>query len=391
MCANKLFRNPIIAEQAKFEEAQFIPDPYLGHRLPEGNDFIGEHAYISLTEIIKEIQNNPTKKIVLNLGDSSTSGWDSNVVTENRKRLANGRKLKPAFFQYKTYSDYLRNYLKDKFIVINAGVPAYTSLQGKRRLELIINSFKENRIRVDYLTIYFGNNDSVWDTNREDKEWINSSRGTRKKIKNNKNEQQNIVTRVSPIDYGINLQEIIDMCHTENIIPITIEPQVPIHWKPGTRVKKEELPRRSGRGSTFVYDLLDEALDLWRIAIKEKTNKQLKIKTLEYLKEKDYIVPRIKKDHLRKLYETINNTDIDFISLKLNRFKDDIRYFIDYCHPIKYANILIAKEIKKVILKHEILKKSTPLKTNEKPELKLKKTKLSDMPMQIPTNHYTLY
>ncbi len=197
MTKETIFQNPIIVEQSK-AEVPFVPDRYLGHTMPKDRDFIGESDYINLESMIEEIKGSG-KKIILNIGDSSTSGWDSNVVTENKVRLERGEELESAFFRYKTYSDCLRDQIGDQFIVINAGVPAHTSLQGRRRLEKLVTGFKNQEIKIDYITAYYGNNDSVWEENREDKDWIAPS-VTRKIKKLFSKDEERVITRTSP-DY----------------------------------------------------------------------------------------------------------------------------------------------------------------------------------------------
>ena len=281
MTKETIFQNPIIAEQSR-AEVPFVPDKYLGHTMPKDRDFIGESDYINLESMIEEIKGSG-KKIILNIGDSSTSGWDSNVVTENKVRLERGEELESAFFRYKTYSDCLRDQIGDQFIVINAGVPAHTSLQGRRRLEKLVTGFKNQEIKIDYITAYYGNNDSVWEENREDKDWIAPS-VTRKIKKLFSKDEERVITRTSPDDYQENMESIARYCRSEDIVPILIEPLTPLYWKPGTRVKDEELPRRNGRGSTLVYDLLERAREIWQSALSQEYS-ELKKVALEEAKE----------------------------------------------------------------------------------------------------------
>ena len=118
-------------------------------------------------------------------------------------------------------------------------------------------------------------------------------------------------------------------------------------------------------GSQQVYDLLDETLNLWKEAQNAKTYSMLKQLTLELIREKDYIVPRIKKGHLCVLNNLVEETDVPFVDIDLDRSKDDIRYFIDYCHPIEPANQLIADEIAKNLLSVKSGKKTFNVKQND--------------------------
>ncbi|MCI0382224.1 MAG: hypothetical protein L0207_04135 [Chlamydiae bacterium] len=378
------FKNPVIAAQVL--ESPFVPDSYLGHTMPTSKDFIGEKDFIDLEQLIQDLKISK-KKVILNIGDSSTSGWDSNIVTQNRDRLSKTLPLLPAFFQYKTYSDYLRDLIGDEYLVINAGVPAHTSLQGSRRLGLLLDRFKQEKIDIHWVTAYYGNNDSVWDHNRQDKEWIEKSK---KFFLNRFFKEENIspiITRVSANDYRVNMEQIILTCRNQKISLIIIEPITPIYWKPGTRVLNEDLERKEYPGSNTVYQLLDEARLLWNTALKEKSYSELKKIILEEAREKDYIVPRIKKGHLAALHNLVDEYDLPFIQISLDRTQDDIRYFIDYCHPINDTNKFIANQIHSIIsgkisqrtrLKQLIEKAHTPM-SNKKEEL------------MIPIEHYTLF
>lgn len=397
----KIFKNPIIKEQSRMGEAAFVYDAFLGHKLPEGRDFIGEKDYLTSELVIKEIKKSK-QKVVINLGDSSTSGWDSNAVTKNRTRIKQGKPLIQPFFQYKTYSDYLRDLIKKEFTVINAGVPAYTSLQVGKKLWLLLERFKQEKVKIDYTTIYCGNNDCVWNFNREEKDWVG------KKIQPQKisgfkawKKQNEIIPRISIADYKNNISAIIELCRKNNIIPILIEPITPIYWQPGTRVKNEKLSRSKKNGSEAVYKFLDEALGLWSAAMKEKKYSQLKQATLEYVREKDFVVPRIKKEYIAILREVAEKMEVALIKVNLNRVKDDIRYFIDYCHPISDANKFIAEGIAREIEQFEkgvkkdnasdVKKLEAKKMKNKIYSAKIKKTKNHGDDFELPTEHYILY
>lgn len=312
------------------------------------------------------------KKVVLNIGDSSTSGWDSDVVTENRTRVEQNLPLKSAFFNYKTYSDYLRELLGEEYEVINAGVPAHTSYQGLERLKGLVAEFKKNGVHIDFVTIYYGNNDCVWEVNREDIDWIQKKDS---KIKT----ENHVITRTNAENYEKHMKELVNFCLEQNIKPILIKPLIPLYWKPGTRVKNEELPRREGLGSELVYELLDEATELWEIALKHPAS-ILKVKLLEEAKEKDFVVPRIKKRFIHKLKKVSETTGAPLVNIELDYMVDDGKHFVDYCHPVGEPNYLIAKELKRVINNYEI--KKTKIE---------KKLKESEEQSDIPTDHYTLY
>ena len=166
--------NPITAAQAN--DQIFAVDKYLGFKLNpyfrqlDGDDVDNNKTYYigvdnkklqTLDEIIDALDSH--RKIVLNVGDSSTTGWDSDIITLNKLYLNNApngigfRPMSP-FFRYKTYSDLLA---ENGLSVINAGVPGYTSLIGKTQLRTLLSELQSRNVRVDYVTIYFGNNDSA--------------------------------------------------------------------------------------------------------------------------------------------------------------------------------------------------------------------------------------
>ena len=157
----ELFTNPVILAQAE-SEMIIQPDWELGHRLPPGADFIGRDRFLGFNEVVEKVKTE-NRRLIISLGDSSTSGWDSNVVKSNRRRRKEGRELLSPFFRYRTYSDNLQNYLEEAFPgrykVVNAGVPAYSSFQGYRRLRQLLENFTQAGVVVEVVTIYFGNND----------------------------------------------------------------------------------------------------------------------------------------------------------------------------------------------------------------------------------------
>lgn len=379
------FKNPVILVQAS--EAPFIADRHIGHTMPKGKDFIGELGYLSLEDAIAFLKKNK-KEVILNVGDSSTSGWDSNVITLNRERMKQNLSIFPAFFRYKTYSDFLRDNLDDNYYVINAGVPAHTSFQGYFRLNSLLNRFKKEGIPIKLVTLYFGNNDSVWDHNRQDKEWVGKRNEIvfLKQLFKRFKEHSSIITRVSPDDFKMNMKKMVRICQDHDTEVVIIEPLTPLYWKPGTRVHNEELEKKYFPGAKIVYKLLDEALFLWA-KTQQTPYSELKEALLEEVREKDFIVPRIKKDYLFSLRALGKELNVPYIQVHLDRTEDDIRFFIDYCHPIGIANQLIAEKIKEVISG-----KVENLSSQESPSQDfLCQNKPSEINLAIPENTYTLY
>lgn len=382
-CEDIDFPNPVIAAQAS--DFPLVADFHQGHTMPAGKEFIGPDDYLSIDEVIAEARRS-RKPIILNIGDSSTSGWDSNVVTRNRELRALGEPLLPTFFQYPTYADLLRGKVGSDYVVVNAGVPAHTSIQGSRRLGLLLDRLHCESVEVHWVTIYFGNNDSVWDGNRQDKDWV----GINSAAEYPTEHETAVITRSLPSDYKTAMGDIVRTCRRFGATPVVIEPITPLYWKPGTRVRGEDLGRTPKPGSSLVYRLLDEARDLWSTAMATNGDSALKVAALAEAAEKDYIIPRIKRPHLAVLRQVVEELEVSTVSVDLDRSQDDMRYFIDYCHPIGDANQRIADAIAEVIAAGR-----TSAVAAERPVLgdqALRRDPVGGSTLlDLPLDHYTLY
>ena len=115
----------------------FEGDETLGFRFPESR-LISCDKFVTLEEIVKNIRRG--EPIFLNIGDSSTSGWDSN------RTFKGNQDVNAPFFSYKTYSDLLQEKLMAN--VLNAGVPGYTSYQGRRYLELLLRNLAKEKLSL---------------------------------------------------------------------------------------------------------------------------------------------------------------------------------------------------------------------------------------------------
>jgi len=365
-----MFPNPVIAAQAR-GELVFEPDYYLGHTLPAEKDFIGSDRFVSLNETINEIKITG-KRVVLNTGDSSTSGWDGGVMAINRERRARGEEILLPFFRYKTYSDCLREFAGDEFIIVNAGVPAHTSVHGARRLRLLLEAFKEAGVHIDYVTTYYGNNDSSWNGNKRDKDLLpldksgvfeiireslferfmqfRLSLARRFNLKAQRGVQKDaLITRTSIEDYETYMKQIISLCVRFKTVPILLEPQTPLYWEPGKRVKCEELADVSDLpGGQLTYLLLKRARMIWSLIVPHEFSES-KIEILKQIRELDYVIPRIKEAFLNALKCVGHSTRTPFVAVDFDRKGDDIHYFYDYCHPSEDANRVIANAILKEI------------------------------------------
>ena len=129
----------------------FEEDLELGFRFPK-RKLVGSKGFVKLKDVIRSICSGD--KVVINIGDSSTTGWNSNKIYRGNKDPD------AAFFTYKTYSQLLEE--QSELVVVNAGVTGYTSLQGRKYLEILMKEFARKNISVDYVTIYLGNNDPVY-------------------------------------------------------------------------------------------------------------------------------------------------------------------------------------------------------------------------------------
>lgn len=361
--ANPFAHNPIIAMQVS--EGTFAYDSELGHRLApptwhihnEGERFfVGRTEMQTLDEVIEGIDTN--KQIVLHLGDSSTSGWDSNQVTKNRFWRDVARESFTGvvpFFQYPTYADMLALHYNS----INAGVPGYTSSQGARYIKQLLEEFEEKGVHIDYVTIYFGNNESVWNANSQDKYVLPGSNNL-KLIDAAKTllAPFAIIQRVDVADYKENLKEIITTCRAHDVEPILIQPIIPKYWYPGNRAKGQEREVWEAmyrNKSDKAIDDLEEAIILYNEAVRmylragNQEQKETAGELFVQAQNLDFMVPRIKQAYVHALHEVAAEMNVPLVNAQDHIPIDDREYFVDYCHPLEPANKLITNMIIEVI------------------------------------------
>lgn len=311
--------NPIIAAQAK-NNYIFEPNFWMGHTLIGANpredkyglkgEFIGAKGYASFEKVAEEVKH--TSGVIINFGDSSTSGWDSN-------RAGSSNPL----FQYKTYSDVLRDVFKDKFTVVNAGIPGHSSLQGLRRVEKIIKRLDSMNVNVSYATIYFGNNDSVCNGNIQEKYALPSKKhglleptyndsiaGAAAIVKKlyrtavRQDTQTHIVPRVFVGDYKRNLRAMIRFLKSRRIVPILLEPVTPLYWIPGRRIAQAEaaIEAMYVSSNSLVTKQLWFARGMYQASIEYAHIKEHQLKGLETALEMDRVCPRIPRAYREALY-----------------------------------------------------------------------------------------
>ncbi|MDP6150719.1 MAG: SGNH/GDSL hydrolase family protein [Gammaproteobacteria bacterium] len=335
----------------------FSDDPYIGRLLKPGQDFIGADGFVSLQEAVDEIRSS-SKRVILNVGDSSTSGWDTRVTVENQERRKNEQPLLSAFFRYANYSDMLRDRVGGDFIVLNAGIPGHTSVNTERRLRGLLDTLGKQAIQVDYVSIYAGNNDCQWEGNREDKTRLRTSPLIpifidRLRLKFFKPDTKHIRLRTNQRDFSRNLKRMLEACRRHSVAPVVILPETPLYWEPGKRFVADLFPvDEKIPGGAMVIAALKRATERWAAVLDQPWSED-KHKALESARELDFVIPRIKKQY-RQLVENIaRSLEVPLVRTCIPREQDDGAYFVDYCHPIGRANEAIAGKLVEAIEDYE--------------------------------------
>jgi hypothetical protein len=343
------------------------PDYFLGHRPRPGEEFIGRSSFVSIRTLCRLAKAN-NYNLVVNIGDSSTSGWDSNVVTRNRHRLLSGaNRLELPFFHYKTYSDYLSDMLLEshpQLVSVNAGVPGFSSIQGLRYLTELLTIFRCLDIQVAAVTIYFGNNDCSWNANYRDslllpgcdvstfqarcEEAIFDSGQagqqfiSKKRLRAYRLYDDHLETRVTRNEY---LQYIGEMCNITveaGAKPIVIIPAIPLDWFPGERVRGEPVDGpwlNALPGGRFLVDALARARSKWYSAKSVPGAPEL-----VEAAEEDYLLPRVKAAYVASL-RALTKHNAALLDVEVLKDGPDREMFLDYCHPLPVLNSRIAERI----------------------------------------------
>lgn len=349
--------NPVIKQQSNSVDL-FEADNELGHRLT-GGGLIGVYAEGLVS--FDAIASDPRRKgrtVVLNLGDSSTSGWASDVAAGNTQRMKRGERLLSPFQNYKTYADVLAE--DSRLYVINAGIPGFTSLQGVQYLKRLLTKFDQLGVSIDAVTVYFGNNDSAWNGNIEDKYLLPNGGFQLQLLRvfDQATASRRVIPRVAPSDYVKSLREIVLTCRKMSLKVILVEPVVPYVWQPGLRARidddqvqrqleDEVLKHLADWKGTKVGDLLAHARDMYQQGLAALANgdPQESRRLFETAREEDYLVPRIKEKHALALRAFAAQENVPLISVQDQIPADDRTYFRDYCHPVEPANRLIAEAL----------------------------------------------
>ena len=342
-----------------YESNIFEADEELGFRFPEGKIISGK-GFVDLSEKLRGLKQ---KKIIIhNMGDSSTSGWNSEKVTKKNKNAF------APFFTYKTYSDLIEE--QSDLFVINAGVPGYSSLQGKLYLQRLLAFFEQKKIQAEYVTAYFGNNDGTYN------KYGDSVRVVSKKI----NLKSSV--RVSIQEFKKNISDMIDLSQKHGAKIILFMPLVRYDWPPGLRSQKRRREfKKSFKKLTnsFVKIKLIRAISFFKKKMYEKAL------------EEDKVLPRLKKRYVLSLKQIADEKNILLIDVQneitLHKSK---QYFADYCHPIEKANQLLVDRFFSLLHIQKKKKEIIPL------QFRLFKA-ISCIPFpkrkeeEISANNYTLY
>ena len=301
-----------------YDNRIFERDETLGFRFPDGK-FITSKSFVPLEELVREVSTGyPT---FLNIGDSSTSGWDS-----NRTFRGNQNPNSP-FFSYKTYSTLLEEQLFAN--VFNAGVPGYTSNQGRKYLESLLKKLSRSGVKVDYVTIYLGNNDCTYNQH-EDRVRLDAKMPS----------ESATGERVTVEDYERNFRSMIETCRDYGVKPILIVPPIHYDWEPGIRAdthREESLEGLKNLGNSQLAEESERA----RVFYEEGKYEQSC--------EIDRVLPRLKSQYRKALFKVAKQTGVDLIDVQ-NQIPstDNNEYFADYCHPLEKTNQMIADRIREI-------------------------------------------
>lgn len=327
----------------ELDGSPFTYDPWRGRQFKEGQDFIGADDFISLDDAATEIKTTG-KRVILNIGESCTAGWDTRVTLINKDRVERGERKILAFFQYATYSDVLRERVGDDYIVLNAGIPGHTTIHGVRRNQWLLQELKERGITPEFVSFYFGNNDCQWESNVQDRHTMRSRLPLfldRWRIKRVKPDPTHIRTRITQQEFGKHFSEMIADARRFGAKPILIRPEIPLYWKPGFPLLDDRFQNMlDAPAADLVQADIDKAMALWLEHLNKPWSSE-KERALTEASELDVVVPRFKKAYREVLENVAEKTNTPMVRFSVPREENDIRYFVDYCHPFGEANDFI--------------------------------------------------
>jgi lysophospholipase L1-like esterase len=315
--AFKCMENPFLIGN---DNAIFHVHSRLGFIVNNG-EFVGENRFVKREETIEQLKKLPKHMpVIINMGDSSTSGWHSDYLSRDEKNTPTS-----PYFHYKTYSDLMRERFPG---VVNAGVSKYTSFQGAIYLAEVLRDFAKKGIPPDYVTLYFGNNDSVYST-IEDKTSIDGMLPTSEKTSQ----------RVTIQDFEYNFLRMIELIRNYGARPVIIVPCRRYGWPPGLRSQRHVEEYNQGLQQLNPEELKRILINARRLFSDGRLEKAL---------ETDIFLPRIKKQYVKIFKGVARRQSIDLIDIQGEIIRDS-DFFCDYCHPIEPANRIIANKFIKIL------------------------------------------
>jgi lysophospholipase L1-like esterase len=329
--------------------SSFRPDPYLYRVLQPGQDFLDEDGFSSYDEAVARIRSNG-KSVILSFGDSYTSGWDTRIAPLNRQRKARSLPLISSFFRYRTYTDYLRHKIGDRYEILNAAIPGHTALTGLRRFRILSQRLRHDGIRIAYTLSCFGANDSFWEGNFRDRWHLalhpRSPRQLevlRRRLHHFTKDQ--VILRSTPQDYGRYTRQLIADARRIGAPAVLVEQQTTLYWEPGARFAPYDFDAMAKKpGGALALQRLEQARELWQAAI-DMPYSDRKISALQAALDQDVLLPRIKSAYVDELRRVAAATQTPLVSVPMPRSVDEKQYFIDYAHPHTSVNEQIADRI----------------------------------------------
>ncbi len=298
-----------------YSAGYFSADPHLGHSF-FAHSLVGSTRFCDLPALVR-VCRREKKPVIVFLGDSSVSGWNSENVFPND---LGGRS---PFFTYRTFADFVREFYHCH--VINAGVPGYSIFQGRRYAARILEVLSSASVKVDVAVLYFGNNDATF---AEVGDAVRFKEGTR---------EPGEVSRVSVDDFRANTEALADMCRNHGAKVVVVVPPRNFGWPPGLRSKR--FPKE------FDMALAGLQNPQVRRAVISATEYYLTGKFDDAL-ECDVVLPRIKQRYIDALLTAAQHCTLQVVNLPERFLSDDS--FLDYCHPAPVLNKRIALNIGKL-------------------------------------------